>query len=125
MSPNRSDTCQIFTEERLDLAFWFTFAGYHQPTSTIPIQDVDLASYGLASILPAPGSGYNSLGGRPRLAYRSHGRTQYRMTPAGRSRESRRDPPPRVVVNEGGADAALFPEDADAVVAVIGGVAAE
>jgi hypothetical protein len=34
------------------LAFWFTFVGYRQPTSTDPRRDVDLASYGLVSILP-------------------------------------------------------------------------
>jgi hypothetical protein len=50
---------QIFAEERLDLAFWFTFAGYHQPASSDPRRDVDLASYGLVSMLPeGPGSGY-------------------------------------------------------------------
>jgi hypothetical protein len=64
------DLNHIFVEEGLDLAFWFTFAGYHQPTSTIPSHDVDLASYGLVSILPeGPGSGHNGLGWRPRLAF--------------------------------------------------------
>lgn len=61
---------QIFGEEGLDLAFWFTFAGYRQPASTDPGRDVDLASYGLASMLPeGPGSGYQGLGWRPRLAF--------------------------------------------------------
>jgi len=61
---------RIFVEEGLDLAFWFTFAGYHQPTSSNPDQDVDLASYGLVSMLPdGPGSGYQGLGWRPRLAF--------------------------------------------------------
>lgn len=61
---------QIFIEEGLDLAFWFTFAGYHQPTSPDPERDTDLASYGLVSVLPeGPGSGYNALGWRPRLAF--------------------------------------------------------
>jgi hypothetical protein len=61
---------QIFAEEGLDLAFWFTFAGYHQPASTDPRRDVDLASYGLVSMLPeGPGSGYQGLGWRPRLAF--------------------------------------------------------
>jgi hypothetical protein len=27
---------QIFAAEGLDLAFWFTFAGYHQPASRRP-----------------------------------------------------------------------------------------
>jgi len=61
---------QVFTEEGLDLAFWFTFAGYHQPASTDPRRDVDLASYGLVSMLPeGPARGYQDLGWRPRLAF--------------------------------------------------------
>jgi hypothetical protein len=61
---------QVFAEEGLDLAFWFTFAGFHQPASADPRRDVDLASYGLVSMLPeGPGSGYQGLGWRPRLAF--------------------------------------------------------
>lgn len=61
---------RIFVEEGLDLAFWFTFAGYHQPTNSDPGLDVDLASYGLVSMLPeGPGSGYEGLGWRPRLSF--------------------------------------------------------
>lgn len=45
-------------------------AGYHQPTSPDPRQDADLASYGLVTMLPeGPGSGYQALGWRPRLAF--------------------------------------------------------
>ena len=39
----------------MDLAFWFTFAGYDQPTSADPRQDADLASYGLVTMLAEPG----------------------------------------------------------------------
>jgi hypothetical protein len=54
---------QIFVEEGPDLTFWVTFAGYRQPTSSDPLLDVDLASYGLASMLPdGPGSGHKGLG---------------------------------------------------------------
>jgi hypothetical protein len=61
---------QVFTEEGLDLAFWFTFAGYRQTVSSDPRRDLDLASYGLVSMLPeGPGSGYQGLGWRPRLAF--------------------------------------------------------
>ena len=61
---------QIFVEEGLDLAFWFTFAGYQIPASSDPHRDADLASYGLVSLLPeGPGSGYQGLGWRPRLAF--------------------------------------------------------
>jgi hypothetical protein len=61
---------QVFTEEGLDLAFWFTFAGYRNTVSADPRRDLDLASYGLVSMLPeGPGSGYQGLGWRPRLAF--------------------------------------------------------
>ena len=40
---------QIFVEEGLDLAFWFTFAKYQIPASSDPHRDADLASYGLVT----------------------------------------------------------------------------
>jgi hypothetical protein len=61
---------QVFVEEGLDLAFWFTFAGYDMPVSPDPHRDADLASYGLVSLLPErQGGGYQGLGWRPRLAF--------------------------------------------------------
>jgi len=61
---------QIFAEEGLDLAFWFTFAKYHMPVSPDPRRDADLASHGLVSVLPeGAGAGYQGLGWRPRLAF--------------------------------------------------------
>ena len=61
---------RIFVEEGLDLAFWFTFAKYHMPVSSDPRRAADLASHGLVSLLPeGPGSGYQGLGWRPRLAF--------------------------------------------------------
>jgi hypothetical protein len=61
---------QVFVEEGLDLAFWFTFAGYRTVVSSDPPRDTDLASYGLVSLLPeGPGSGYQGLGWRPRLSF--------------------------------------------------------
>ena len=61
---------QIFVNEGLDLAFWFTFAGYHMLPSSDPRRDADLASYGLVSLLPEGlGSGCQGLGWRPRLAF--------------------------------------------------------
>jgi hypothetical protein len=61
---------EIFSAEGVDLAFWFTFAGYHHPTSSDPRLDVDMASYGLVTVLPdGPGRGYEGLGWTPRLAF--------------------------------------------------------
>lgn len=61
---------QVFIEVGLDLAFWFTFAGYHQPVSADPRHDIDLSSYGLVSMLPdGAGSGYQGLGWRKRLVF--------------------------------------------------------
>jgi hypothetical protein len=66
---------QVFTEEGLDLAFWFTFAGYRNTVSADPRHDLDLASYGLVSMLAdGPGSGYQGLGWRPRLAFEAMAR---------------------------------------------------
>jgi hypothetical protein len=63
---------QVFVEEGLDLAFWFTFAKYHMPASPDPERDADLASHGLVCVLPdGPGSGYQGLGWHPRLAFRA------------------------------------------------------
>jgi hypothetical protein len=61
---------EIFEAEGVDLAFWFTFAGYHHPTSADPRLDVDMASYGLVTVLPGgPGHGHQGLGWTPRLAF--------------------------------------------------------
>jgi hypothetical protein len=61
---------EIFTAEGVDLAFWFTFAGYSYPTSSDPRRDVDLASYGLVTMLAeGHGHGYRGLGWRPRPAF--------------------------------------------------------
>ena len=66
---------QVFTEEGLDLAFWFTFAGYRNTVSADPRHDLDLASYGLVLMLAdGPGSGYKGLGWRPRLAFEAMAR---------------------------------------------------
>jgi len=66
---------QVFTEEGLDLAFWFTFAGYRNTASADPRHDLDLASHGLVSMLAGgPGSGYQGLGWQPRLAFEAMAR---------------------------------------------------
>lgn len=66
---------QVFSGEGVDLAFWYTFANYHLPVSADPRRDVDLASYGLVSVLPdGPGSGCEGLGWTPRLAFKTMAR---------------------------------------------------
>jgi hypothetical protein len=65
-----ADLHAIFAEEGVDLAFWFTFAGYNLPHRAEPRQDLDLISYGLVTMLEAgPPAGYQGLGWQPRLAF--------------------------------------------------------
>jgi hypothetical protein len=45
------DLLQMFEEEGLDAAFWFTFAGYELPHRRDPQFDLDMASYGVVKIL--------------------------------------------------------------------------
>jgi hypothetical protein len=44
---------EIFEAEGVDLAFWFTFAGYGLVPGPGPRRDLDLASYGLVKMTPA------------------------------------------------------------------------
>ena len=60
----------IFAEEGVDLAFWFTFAGYPLVHDPDPRRDLDMASYGVVKMLPGgPGTGYGGLGWDPKLAF--------------------------------------------------------
>jgi hypothetical protein len=60
----------IFAAEGVDLAFWFTFAGYGLVHDPRPRRDLDLASYGVVKMLPGgPGTGYEGLGWEPKLAF--------------------------------------------------------
>jgi len=60
----------VFREEGVDLAFWYTFAGYFLRRSTDPRLDVDMASYGVVSMeADGPGSGRQGLGWTPRLVF--------------------------------------------------------
>ncbi len=62
----------IFAEEGVDLAFWFTFAGYPLAHDPEPRRDLDMASYGVVRMLPGgPGTGYDGLGWEPKLAFRA------------------------------------------------------
>jgi hypothetical protein len=64
------EVSRVFTDENVDLAFWFTFAlypGVHDPD---PRRDLDMASYGVVKMLPGgPGTGYQGLGWEPKLAF--------------------------------------------------------
>jgi hypothetical protein len=63
---------EVFAAEGVDLAFWFTFAGYGLVHDPEPRRDLDLASYGLVRLLPGgPGAGYQGLGWEPKLAFRA------------------------------------------------------
>jgi hypothetical protein len=60
----------IFEEEGVDLAFWFTFAGYALPHDDEPRRDLDLASYGVVKVLEGgPPAGYQGLGWEPKQAF--------------------------------------------------------
>jgi hypothetical protein len=73
----------IFAAEGVDLAFWFTFAGYGLEHGTDPRRDLDLASYGLVKMLPSgPGTGYQGLGWEPKLAFGALAQADWRAAPA-------------------------------------------
>ncbi|HYB85864.1 MAG TPA: hypothetical protein VEC76_03370 [Streptosporangiaceae bacterium] len=60
----------VFADEGVDLAFWFTFAGYRLGHDPDPRRDLDMASYGVVKMLPGgPGTGYGGLGWEPKLAF--------------------------------------------------------
>jgi hypothetical protein len=64
------EVSRVFREEGVDLAFWYTFAGYYAARDADPRLDVDLASYGVVSMDPSgPGSGHQGLGWTPRLVF--------------------------------------------------------
>jgi hypothetical protein len=43
---------EVFEEEGVDTAFWFTFASYNCPHHADPRSDLDMASYGECKIMP-------------------------------------------------------------------------
>jgi len=67
-----TELTEIFAAEGVDLAFWFTFAGYNLVSSDGPRRDLDLASYGVVKMLPGgPPAGYQGLGWEPKLVFRA------------------------------------------------------
>ena len=72
----------VFAEEGVDLAFWFTFAGYGLVHDPDPRRDLDMASYGVVKMLPGgPGTGYQGLGWEPKLAFGALARAPGRAAP--------------------------------------------
>jgi hypothetical protein len=60
----------IFEDEGVDLAFWFTFAGYNLPHRADPRRDLDLASFGVVTMLEGgPPAGERGLGWERRLVF--------------------------------------------------------
>jgi hypothetical protein len=61
---------EIFAATGVDLAFWFTFAGYQLVAGPGPRGDLDLASYGVVRMLPGgPPAGPMGLGWEPKLVF--------------------------------------------------------
>ena len=88
----------IFAEEGVDLAFWFTFAGYPLVHDSDPGRDLDMASYGVVKMLPGgpgtadpgtggPGTGYHGLGWEPKLAFAALAGANGRAAPGRSDRE--------------------------------------
>jgi len=60
----------IFADEGVDLAFWFTFAGYDLPHRGDPRRDLDLASFGVVKMLEGgPPAGEQGLGWERKLVF--------------------------------------------------------
>lgn len=61
---------EIFEEEGIDSAFWFTFAGYELPHRADPHHDLDMASYGVVKIVgEAQGGPYPDLPWEPKASF--------------------------------------------------------
>ena len=94
----------IFADEGVDLAFWFTFAGYPLVHDADPRRDLDMASYGVVKMLPngpgtdgtninspdtgGPGAGYHGLGWEPKLAFAALAGASGRAAPVPSGREA-------------------------------------
>lgn len=63
---------QIFEAENVDLAFWFTFACYDRRHSQGRRRDLDMASYGIVTMLhEGLRGGHQGLGWEPRQVFRA------------------------------------------------------
>jgi hypothetical protein len=65
-----AETLDIFEEEQVDGAFWFTFASYTYPWNPNPRHDLDRAAYGVVRILDgATGERYPGMPWEPKQAF--------------------------------------------------------
>ena len=75
----------LFAAEGVDLAFWFTFAGYGLVHDPDPRRDLDMASYGVVKMLPGgpdgSGTGYRGLGWEPKLSFAALAQADWRAAP--------------------------------------------
>ncbi|MEU9123909.1 hypothetical protein AB0C96_29275 [Streptomyces sp. NPDC048506] len=61
---------QVFEEEGIDTAFWFSFACYALPHRSDPLLDLDLGSYGIVKVLNGERDGtYRGLPWEPKEAF--------------------------------------------------------
>jgi hypothetical protein len=64
------EALDIFEEEQVDGAFWFTFASYSYPWNADPRHDLDSAAYGLVKMLEgATGEQYPGMPWEPKQAF--------------------------------------------------------
>ena len=64
------EVLRILDEERVNGAFWFTFAGYGNPHHADPRYDLDCASYGIVKILDgATGETYPDMPWEPKQSF--------------------------------------------------------
>jgi hypothetical protein len=63
------DLLQIFEEEDIDSAFWYTFAGYNFPHHSAPRRDLDMASYGVVKLTGRAGTVYPHMNWEPKASF--------------------------------------------------------
>jgi hypothetical protein len=64
------DLLEIFEQEGVDTAFWFTFASYDLPYRPGPRDDLDMAAYGVVRVLEqGRGSAYPDMGWEPEASF--------------------------------------------------------
>lgn len=76
------EVLDILDEEKVDGAFWFTFAGFGNPYHADPRYDLDSASYGVVKILDgATGAAYPGLPWEPKRSFHALAEHYARSSP--------------------------------------------